>query len=421
MTLIKVRGKKGPKIRLESQPPEPVSGSRATAGEPSRKKSRRHTARMLSSLERLPTELLEKVFFHCLNINLPRASPVLASALSSFHVKSQLIFKAFSSDQGHGLQNSEELIDILRTKREVAKLQSSILPLRWMTLGFLRQCIPVFFERTLLRQFKSFKWQWIDGSPAANLSHTRVAKFVQEAYRRARDGAEIEQLGYLSWMYSVSDEQTITIKLALVNGVVWLEENDPVGSPHPSKEKRWKLLNCLDECRVPEKLLHGPWTDEKCEFLTLLTRGRATVDWIDSTSGEVAEVGLWNALKERNERAVRLLIEDDLREDYPHEWLIYHPDWMASSSTCAIARRYNVMDRNQRSAVAVTPKMEHLRSAAIEHDCPLEILEILVNGNGFRKERNDPVLSSWAWRKKAEGDHRAEWLLKVLGYLGLAS
>lgn len=413
MTLIKVRGKKGPKIRLESQTPpsEPSPRSRASTGEPPRKKSRRRPARMLSSLERLPTELLENIFFQCLNINLPRASPVLSCALSSFHVKSQLLFRAFSSDQGYGLQHSEELIDILGTKREVAKLQSSILPLRWMTLAFLRQCTPIFFERILLRQFKSLQWQWIDGSPAAKLTHATLAKFVQEAYRRAREEADKEQLGYLRWMYLVSDEQTITIKLALVNGVVWLEENDPVGSPNPSKETRWKLLNCLDECRVPEKLLHGPWTDEKCDFLTLLTRARATVDWIDSTSGEVAEAGLWDALKERNERAVRLLIADELREDYPHEWLIYHPDWMASSSTRAVARRYNITDSNQISVVAVTPRMEHLRAAAMEYDCPREILEILVHGKGFRKERKDAVLSSWAL-KKPPGDVRAQWLLK---------
>lgn len=43
-----------------------------------------------SAFERLPTEILELIFFQCLNLNLPLASSNLGSALSSFYLKSRL-------------------------------------------------------------------------------------------------------------------------------------------------------------------------------------------------------------------------------------------------------------------------------------------------------------------------------------------
>ncbi|MCJ1423215.1 hypothetical protein MMC29_001097 [Sticta canariensis] len=426
MTPIRVRGKKRQRILLEPRSPlyssnhpqssETFTASNASTGEPPPEKSiRRHPAPLLSPLERLPTELLEIVFFQCLNVNLPRASPVLSSTLSSFHVKSQLLFKAFCSDQGYGLQHSEELIDILHTKQEVANLQSSILRLRWMTMDFLRQCRPIFLARTLFRQFKYFQFeQWIDGSSAAGLTHAAVAKFVHEAYRRAEVGAAKTRLECLSRTSCVSRQQNIAIKLGLVNGVLWLGEATANSNFRCRRiEKRWKLINCLDECRIPEKLLHGPWTDDKCEFLSVLTLSRATVDWIDSTSGEVAEMGLFDALKEHNERVVRLMIPNAFRKCFPYQSLVQNPDWIASP-TDAIACRDNANYPGHPFGVGVTPKMGHLRSAAIDFDCPIEILAILVKGENFSIERNDQALISWALKKKVEGDERGSWLLDQL-------
>lgn len=422
MPPIKVRGKKRRKIPHESpswlrpsnhlRPCDPFSGSRAATGGPPRKKSRTHPSRVLASLERLPTELLEEVFFWCLNINLPKASPVLSSALSSFHVKSQLFFKAFSSDHGDGLQHSEELIDILYSKQDVANLQSSILRLRWMTTEFLRLCRPIFFERTLWRLSKSFRWQWIDGTPAAKLTHAQVERFVQEAYRyiREREEAGKENLGHLGWSYIVSDEQTIDIQFHVLNGIVSLGDTR---SWPPAR--RWKMINCLDECRIPEKLLHGPWTDEKCEFLTVLLRGGATVDWINSTSGEVAEWGLYDAFKEHNERAVRLIIPNRFRQSFPHDVFVSELHFYTS----AIACRDNIKHEKEIFGVGVTPSMEHLRIAAIDCDCPLEILAVILKGENFPLERKDPALTSWALQKKVEGDKRGEWLLNVLDWMSI--
>jgi hypothetical protein len=42
--------------------------------------------RIITAFERLPTELLEKIFFYSLNFNLPRSSPIIGVKLSNQHI-----------------------------------------------------------------------------------------------------------------------------------------------------------------------------------------------------------------------------------------------------------------------------------------------------------------------------------------------
>jgi hypothetical protein len=49
----------------------------------------------MSALEKLPTELLETVFLYCLNLDLPRASPVIGGKLGSEVVYLRTVVSAF--------------------------------------------------------------------------------------------------------------------------------------------------------------------------------------------------------------------------------------------------------------------------------------------------------------------------------------
>lgn len=51
--------------------------------------------RTLSTIERLPVELLEKIFIYSLNVNFARSSPYLAAAVSNERVYRLLILLAF--------------------------------------------------------------------------------------------------------------------------------------------------------------------------------------------------------------------------------------------------------------------------------------------------------------------------------------
>ena len=50
----------------------------------------------MSQLEKLPAELLEQVYLHAMNINLPRASPIIGAKLSSDSIYHKTVMAAFS-------------------------------------------------------------------------------------------------------------------------------------------------------------------------------------------------------------------------------------------------------------------------------------------------------------------------------------
>jgi hypothetical protein len=49
----------------------------------------------MSPLERLPTELIERIFFFCMNLDLPRSSPVIGGKLSSEVIYLRSVISAF--------------------------------------------------------------------------------------------------------------------------------------------------------------------------------------------------------------------------------------------------------------------------------------------------------------------------------------
>jgi hypothetical protein len=71
--------------------------------------------RKMSQLERLPTELLEKVYLFAMNINLPRASPIIGGKLSSEIIYLKTIAAAFNYtwqfwgdvEEIHGVESRE--------------------------------------------------------------------------------------------------------------------------------------------------------------------------------------------------------------------------------------------------------------------------------------------------------------------------
>jgi len=89
---------------------------------PSSKKAKKRTLenikskRKMSLLEKLPTEILEAVFLYCLNLELPRASPVIAGKLSSEIVYLHTILYAFGPtwEKWHG----REKISKIKRKNE---------------------------------------------------------------------------------------------------------------------------------------------------------------------------------------------------------------------------------------------------------------------------------------------------------------
>jgi hypothetical protein len=125
---------------------------------------------------------------------------------------------------------------------------------------------------------------------------------------------------------------------------------------------------------VPEKLLHGPWNKDKASLLYVLVSLNGEIDWAGSLSGETAKIGMREAIKEDNERAVAAL-----------------------------------------SVLLGVPKAittELLRYAVVQCDCPINILRhLLFNTQILAHDTSkdtldfhDPKLWAWADANGGKGD-----------------
>jgi hypothetical protein len=79
-----------------------------------------------------------------------------------------------------------------------------------------------------------------------------------------------------------------------------------------------------DGVEIPTSLLLGPWDEAKIKHLFWLVKsGGATIDWLNSTSGEVALEGLKNAIGIGDTRAIHLLEWYGLIEKLDIETLLW--------------------------------------------------------------------------------------------------
>ncbi|CAG7919560.1 unnamed protein product [Penicillium olsonii] len=126
--------------------------------------TRSHTpnpkTRMLSMFEALPTEIIEQIFLHSLNLNLPRASPFLNRALSREHMYRSLILLAFWDDGS----NSSACATINRimvgplkyvplSSEDRQRLQKEVFRCKWFTMERVRAQVPTLQILTIHREW----------------------------------------------------------------------------------------------------------------------------------------------------------------------------------------------------------------------------------------------------------------------------
>ncbi|KAL6721855.1 hypothetical protein ACLMJK_000960 [Lecanora helva] len=428
MTPIRVRGKKqsNPKFSLNSllnpsaKGKRPISSTLASSA--SSKKSRHANANSpgrdaigASPLESLPTEILEIIFFDCLNVALPQCSLIIGRKLASYHVKSQLTLKVLSSTSS--THYTYPWAATFPTIRERAEAQTTILRLRWMTWQFLKDLIPDFIVRTLVRELGERRLRWMGEGPVVSpASEPLIRQHLKDnAYRLDEiDPGEYGLPAYweLEWQRTRRgpladalsehfpydpDSETIRVGVGLQDGLVtigglplkneWMLQIDV---DHLWPFDRWRILCGVEGCRIPEKLLHGPWSDEKCSFLEVAIRGNATVDWIGTTGGEVAKEGLLHAIEENNARAIRAL---STREDPPDS---FGTGFFINRDNAPHEYRFsNYRDLPIRRGVGLTPTKYHVRTAVANSDCS-EVLDAILEAREHLGDSDAEILKMLA-------------------------
>ncbi|CAL3964067.1 unnamed protein product [Diplocarpon coronariae] len=253
----------------------------------------------MSPLEKLPTELLERVFQFCLNLDLPKASPIVAAKLSSQTICGWTVMRIFGPSwaRHYGKETEMGTVNEAQGGWEEAdhELQSRVLRCRWAGLESLVRAKDLWVQRYAKdRVFKPHFF--LKSSNPAETGSNRDAtprSTLSEAEFLDRDFT-----GFLTYISA------------------------PDG-PWPWAIISWATYPSLRGVEIPHSLLLGPWPPSALKHLFHLVKSGATLSWLTSTSGEAALEGLRSAVAAGDVAAAHLLVWSGLVEQLDVEMLCW--------------------------------------------------------------------------------------------------
>lgn len=409
--------------------------------------SAKKTSYAASPLERLPTEILEMIFLYSLNLSLPRASPALGKCLASNHMKTNLFLLIFPSE-GPDLRNMDYLLGILGTEDSIGNLQSDILALKWATPAFVRGLTEPFMVSTIVSVFRKHGLGWFDPGKQVELKGTteearmdNVYEGVLDAtmevnvdvvsrfYKRAVTGGKFEtgihsHTDFMEWLWrSTTASRDVRMHIGFHEGQLLLLGLDVGESPlTESLAFHSRMVSCAAGFRIPAKLLHGPWSDDKCTELLRISRGGGRIDQTGSTMDEeVADTGLREAIIEDNQMAIIVLVGSITmyRTVASAFGETYCPTcctiWLSPERTHGKHCEQHI----HRFCVGLAVHTEHVK-LALDKDCSRPVLYTLLHAMKIDIDWADTELTAWAVQKKKEDDERGQWLLDRLGSSNMA-
>lgn len=272
----------------------------------------------MSALERLPTELLERVFHFCLNLGLPRASPIVGAKLSSTTVFNGTMFAAFGPtwDSWYG---REKVVEEVEGNDEIsddgdAELQSAVLRCRWADLPTLLQAKEHWIEsyatdRTFQPHCRlSAAQNAVEYKTPWSFTNTRP-DFLKELNPPEEQEGEDEENATLLPPPSLTQTEYLDADYSAFEAFTSELDGD-----WPWTAISWAAHPHISpSTEIPHSLLLGPFTPTSLKQLFYLIKSGATVSWHSSTSGESALEGLRSAIIAGNTQAIHLLLWSGLR------------------------------------------------------------------------------------------------------------
>lgn len=406
---------------------------------PERDGSAKEISSAASPLERLPTEILEMIFLYSLNLSLPRASPVLGKRLASNHMKTILFLLVFPSE-GPQLRHLEYLLGILGTEKSIGNLQSDILALKWATPEFVRELTEPFMVRTIVYVFREHGLGWVDDSRKiwfddGVLDVTKEANIdvVSRFYKRTITGGKIKEgirnhTDFMEWVWEWPTETArgpVEMYIGFREGQITVFDRSYGIVPDTEfVDFQSRLIFCAASFRIPAKLLHGPWSDDKCTELLRISRGGGRIDQTGNTMDEeVADTGLREAIIEENQKAIVALIGSiTMYNSVPlltNDFCCQKCISMSMLGSQAQTHGTHCEDHIHLYCVGLTVRTDHVK-LALNKDCSHRILYTLLHAMKIDLDWADTELTAWAVQKKKEDDERGQWLLDRLASSNIA-
>jgi hypothetical protein len=291
----------------------------------------------LSSLEQLPLELLEKIFLDSLNPALPLCSRRLQNQLSRDLLKCEITMNILC-------RHRQELNDAERGR---------LLACRFFTWPFI---------------VRYTQWAHRQGIAIEGLGAYQSLSGIQTG------GLNMYEERLNQHLESLRDDQGC---IPFNHRIVFQEEFPPIETTFPH-------LAGLKKVAIPKKILHGPWDDNAIRLLRLMILSWCTLDWLGTSTGEVAIQGAFDAIRSGEKEVLTYF---------------FHT-----------------------STVNVPPTTEMLRTAIVDVGCDLgTVYQILSGSSDIGADLNYRPLDVmdndiWHWIEDArrKKDDRAERLIKML-------
>lgn len=281
----------------------------------------------LSRLERLPVELLEKIFLYALNVNFARCSPVLTAAVSSERVYRVLVLLAFWKNplpslslSATGIVRNKGNDAVVRTLRpfdsapldeeEQRLLQTAVLRCKWCTLGRVLRQLPDLMQLAVQRY-------WVDaGIQMQDDEQERLKQFLAEERHGDNDTRVFHGTGQDQRPYALSINPLVCLSIASLDTdqttppatthyILNLREfPDTLLNPDPEYDKRTGFDNThhlafLEILRVTSGF-HRPETDFMLEAHRTVNLSRAAL-----------QQGVRTALLQGNSEVLATLLKID--------------------------------------------------------------------------------------------------------------
>jgi hypothetical protein len=232
-----------------------------------------------SRLESLPVEIIQLIFLHCLEINLPRASPRLAHALSSQLLYAWLIRLAFSSTNPGSRENfftpdflPPPLDFWALTWQDRQQLQTKLLACRWCTLPLMRRCQREYVAHAIRRKCASLVFHVDDQHVLANLDpRFENLENCDWAPDGKRGKGDLVIPAQLQENLRTPSSKSVDRKVAIWFHFGALQIREPNEIYYENDLFRLPCSVAIGPGRIPDKVLSSPWSDAQFQFLHLLS------------------------------------------------------------------------------------------------------------------------------------------------------
>ncbi|KIX96297.1 uncharacterized protein Z520_08075 [Fonsecaea multimorphosa CBS 102226] len=281
----------------------------------------------VSALESLPVEIIEQMFFYCLEVNLPRASVYLASALSRPAVYRALVLLAYFQaapqshvETRHFLPATFRLIGVDDRRR----LQEDILRCKWCTFEFLQSCMPALTRLAMVREWH-YEREELTWARSKGVRQKVVDELVElpdpdvflppiddtsamEKYFRPRSAMLPDKQQQDEAMSADGSDKYPLLVIDTLHHA-GIEEQPPPEGDDVSLIHRPQTVLAAEI--IPENIvLRKPWTDANIKLLQLLRQAmRFGGCQPTQPSPQALFEGMANAVREGNELALLVLLE----------------------------------------------------------------------------------------------------------------